>query len=91
MQIIRFFEHLRTRRYRYRLDIRDSLSRIRFGGEQRKPAFSIGMEARVYSLSWLIGPLPECAKEFVFDTDETRVLDVPTPLFERPHFYRSEL
>jgi len=26
-----------------------------------------------------------------FETGETRVLEVPLPLFERRHFYRSEL
>lgn len=36
-------------------------------------------------------PLPECSKEFVFATNETRAFDVPTSLFERRHFYRSEL
>jgi hypothetical protein len=36
-------------------------------------------------------PLPECAKEFVFETDEARVFELPTSLFERRHFYRSEL
>ena len=36
-------------------------------------------------------PLPECSKAFVFTTDETRAFDVPTSLFERRHFYRSEL
>jgi hypothetical protein len=36
-------------------------------------------------------PLPECAKGFIFGTNETQVFDVPTSLFERCHFYRSEL
>ena len=36
-------------------------------------------------------PVPECGKGFEFDADETRVFEVPLPLFERHHFYRSEL
>src|ERR1700683_655037 len=36
-------------------------------------------------------PAPECAKEFEFETDETRRLEVPFPPFERRLFYRSEL
>jgi hypothetical protein len=36
-------------------------------------------------------PVPECGKEFEFETGETRVFEVPLPLFERRHFYRSEL
>src|SRR6266498_273343 len=36
-------------------------------------------------------PAPECGKEFEFGADETRVFEVPLPLFERRHFYRSEL
>ena len=36
-------------------------------------------------------PLSECAKEFAFETNETRVFELPTSLFERRHFYRSEL
>ena len=35
--------------------------------------------------------LPECAKEFAFETNETRVFELPPSLFERRHFYRSEL
>jgi len=38
-----------------------------------------------------ICPSPECGKEFEFETGETRVFEVPLPLFERRHFYRSEL
>ena len=30
-------------------------------------------------------------KEFVFELGETRVFEVPLLLFERRHFYRSEL
>lgn len=33
----------------------------------------------------------ECGKEFEFEPSETRVFDIPLPLFERRHFYRSEL
>jgi hypothetical protein len=36
-------------------------------------------------------PVPECGKEFEFDWSETRVNEVPLELFERRHFYRSEL
>jgi hypothetical protein len=36
-------------------------------------------------------PAPDCGKEFEFETDETRFFEVPLPLFERRHFYRSEL
>ena len=36
-------------------------------------------------------PVPECGKEFEFETGETRIFEVPLPLFERRHFYRSEL
>lgn len=36
-------------------------------------------------------PVPECGKEFEFETGETRVFEVPLFLFERRHFYRSEL
>ncbi len=35
--------------------------------------------------------VPECGKEFEFETGETRVFEVPLRLFERRHFYRSEL
>jgi hypothetical protein len=38
-----------------------------------------------------ICPAPECGKEFEFETGETRVFEVPLPLFERRYFYRSEL
>lgn len=34
---------------------------------------------------------PECGKEFEFDASETHVFDLPLPLFERRHFFRSEL
>jgi hypothetical protein len=36
-------------------------------------------------------PAAECGKEFEFETSETRVFEVPLPLFERRHFYGSEL
>ena len=36
-------------------------------------------------------PVAECGKEFEFDWSETRVHEVPLELFERRHFYRSEL
>jgi len=38
-----------------------------------------------------ICPAPECGKEFEFETDETRLFEVPLTLFERRHFYRPEL
>jgi hypothetical protein len=34
---------------------------------------------------------PDCAKEFEFDWQEMRTLELPLSLFERGHFYRSEL
>ena len=36
-------------------------------------------------------PVPECGKDFEFEIGEPRVFEVPLPLFERRHFYRSEL
>ena len=36
-------------------------------------------------------PVPECGKEFAFELSETRVFDLPLRLFERRHFFRSEL
>ena len=36
-------------------------------------------------------PVPDCGREFVFDGSETRVFELPVTLFERRHFYRSEL
>lgn len=36
-------------------------------------------------------PAPECGKEFGFGADEVRVFEIPLPLFERRHFFRSEL
>lgn len=36
-------------------------------------------------------PAEECSREFEFEMSETRVLEVPLALFERGHFYRSEL
>jgi hypothetical protein len=35
--------------------------------------------------------VPECRKEFAFELGEMRVFDLPLLLFERRHFYRSEL
>jgi hypothetical protein len=34
---------------------------------------------------------PECGTEFSFELGETRVFDLPLLLFERRHFFRSEL
>lgn len=36
-------------------------------------------------------PAPDCHREFEFARDETRAFEVPLALFERRHFYRSEL
>ena len=36
-------------------------------------------------------PAPECGKEFEFEASETWVFEVPVPVFERRHFFRSEL
>jgi hypothetical protein len=36
-------------------------------------------------------PVPECGKEFEFEPGEAQVFDLPLLLFERRHFYRSEL
>jgi hypothetical protein len=38
-----------------------------------------------------ICPAPECGKEFAFELSEMRVFELPLLLFERRHFYRSEL
>jgi hypothetical protein len=36
-------------------------------------------------------PGPECGKQFGFAAGETKVFELPMSLFERRHFYRSEL
>jgi hypothetical protein len=36
-------------------------------------------------------PGPECGKQFAFAVGETKVFELPMSLFERRHFYRSEL
>jgi hypothetical protein len=36
-------------------------------------------------------PAPECGKDFEFEANETRVFEIPLPLFERRHFFGSEL
>jgi hypothetical protein len=36
-------------------------------------------------------PAPDCDRAFEFDRDETRTFELPLALFERRHFYRSEL
>jgi hypothetical protein len=36
-------------------------------------------------------PVLECGKEFEFEAGETHVFELPLPLFERRHFYGSEL
>jgi hypothetical protein len=38
-----------------------------------------------------ICPGPECGKQFAFAVGETKVFELPMTLFERRHFYRSEL
>jgi hypothetical protein len=35
--------------------------------------------------------VPECGKEFEFEDREIRVFELPPSVFERRHFYRSEL
>jgi hypothetical protein len=35
--------------------------------------------------------VPDCGKEFEFQDSETKVFELPASLFERRHFYRSEL
>jgi hypothetical protein len=35
--------------------------------------------------------VPECGKDFAFDGAETQMFELPLRLFERRHFYRSEL
>lgn len=35
--------------------------------------------------------VPECGKEFSFVARDTQVFELPVTLFERRHFYRSEL
>ena len=35
--------------------------------------------------------VPECGKEFEFEDRETRIFELPHSIFERRHFYRSEL
>jgi hypothetical protein len=34
---------------------------------------------------------PECGKDFEFEATEARIFEVPVRLFERRHFFRSEL
>jgi hypothetical protein len=36
-------------------------------------------------------PGPECGKQFAFAAGDTKVFELPMSLFERRHFYRSEL
>lgn len=36
-------------------------------------------------------PVTDCYREFEFSWDETQTFEVPLALFERRHFYRSEL
>lgn len=35
--------------------------------------------------------VPNCGKEFPFLAEETKIFELPLSLFERRHFYRSEL
>lgn len=39
----------------------------------------------------ILCPAPDCGKQFEFDGEEARTFEVPHSLFERGHFYRSEL
>ncbi|HZQ70450.1 MAG TPA: hypothetical protein VFA68_18120 [Terriglobales bacterium] len=36
-------------------------------------------------------PASDCGKEFEFENVETRVFELPPAIFERRHFFRSEL
>jgi len=36
-------------------------------------------------------PAPDCGKQFAFAVGETKVFELPMSLFERRHFFRSEL
>lgn len=36
-------------------------------------------------------PAPECGRQFAFAVGETKVFELPMSLFERRHFFRSEL
>ena len=36
-------------------------------------------------------PATECGKDFEFEASEMRVFEILPPLFERRHFYRSEI
>jgi hypothetical protein len=38
-----------------------------------------------------ICPVPDCGEEFAFYPGETQLIELPISLFERRHFYRSEL
>lgn len=38
-----------------------------------------------------ICPAPDCGKNFEFENVETRVFELPPAIFERRHFFRSEL
>ena len=46
---------------------------------------------RKQSKGKIVCAAPDCAREFVFDWDEARTFELPLGLFERRHFYRSEL
>jgi hypothetical protein len=36
-------------------------------------------------------PAPECGKQFAFASGETKVFELSLSLFERRHFFRSDL
>jgi hypothetical protein len=36
-------------------------------------------------------PVPDCGKNFEFEDVETRVFELPPAIFERRHFFRSEI
>jgi hypothetical protein len=35
--------------------------------------------------------VPQCGREFSFEAGDTLIFELPVTLFERRHFYRSEL
>jgi len=35
--------------------------------------------------------VPQCGREFSFEGGDTQIFELPVSLFERRHFYRSEL
>jgi hypothetical protein len=35
--------------------------------------------------------VPQCGREFTFEASDAQIFELPVSLFERRHFYRSEL